>query len=150
VEHISSFSYKFADHLCKFFVQIFRLPLKFFVQQWKRTLYKSLALATTLSALCNMLMLLWLLRRKIGFFGGNRILITAVKSTAASIPMAAAVWYSCSLVDWSQTGHKLLKGSVLGGSIVCGSALYVLTVKLLRSEEAIDALSLLRRKLKRG
>jgi putative peptidoglycan lipid II flippase len=109
-----------------------------------------LALATTLSAFCNMLMLLWFLRRKIGFFGGNRILITAVKSTAASIPMAAAVWYSCSLVDWSQTGHKLLKGSVLGGSIICGSALYMITVKLLRSEEAIDALLLLRRKLKRG
>lgn len=109
-----------------------------------------LALATTLSALCNMLMLLWLLRRKIGSFGGSAIMLTALKSAAASIPMAAAVWYSCSFVDWSQAGHKLLKGSVLGGSILCGSAVYMLAVKLLRSEEALDAVSLLRRKLKRG
>jgi putative peptidoglycan lipid II flippase len=109
-----------------------------------------LALATTLSAFCNMLMLLWLLRRKIGSFGGNSIMLTALKSTAASIPMAAAVWYSCSLIDWSQAGHKVLKGSVLGGSIICGSALYMVIVKLLRSEEALDAVSLLRRKLKRG
>ncbi len=109
-----------------------------------------LALATTLSAFCNMLMLLWLLRRKIGSFGGNSIMLTALKSSAASIPMAALVWYSCSLIDWSQTGHKMLKGSVLGGAIICGSALYLLTVKLLRSEEALDAVSLLRRKLKKG
>ena len=79
-----------------------------------------LALATTLSAFCNMLMLLWLLRRKIGSFGGNGIMLTTLKSSAASIPMAAVVWYSCSLIDWSLQGHKLLKGSVLAGSIFCG------------------------------
>ncbi len=109
-----------------------------------------LALATTLSAFCNMLMLLWLLRRKIGSFGGTSIMLTALKSSAASIPMAAAVWYGCTLVDWSQAGHKLLKGSVLGASILFGSALYMAAAKLLRSEEALDAASLLRRKLKRG
>lgn len=109
-----------------------------------------LALATTLSAFCNMLLLLWLLRRKIGSFGGNSILLTALKSTAASIPMAAAVWYGCSFVNWSQAGHKMLKGSVLGGSIACGVAIYILTVKLLRSEEVLEAVSMLRRKLKKG
>jgi len=113
-------------------------------------MHGGLALATTLSAFCNMLMLLWLLRRKIGSFGGAGILLTAFKSTAASIPMAAAVWYLCSFIDWSQAGHKLLKGSVLGGSILCGGAIYMLAVKLLRSEEALDALALVGRKLKRG
>ncbi len=108
-----------------------------------------LALATTLSAFCNMLMLLWLLRRKIGSFGGNGVMLTALKSTLASIPMAAAVWYSCSYIDWSQAGHKILKGSVLGVSIFCGCVIYMVTVKLLRSEEALDAISLLRRKLKK-
>jgi putative peptidoglycan lipid II flippase len=109
-----------------------------------------LALATTLSALCNMLMLLWLLRRKIGPFGGRSIVVTALKSVAASIPMAAAVWYSCSFIDWSQAGHKVQKGAVLGSSIVCGSLMYVLIVKLLRSEEVHEAESMLRRKLKKG
>ena len=109
-----------------------------------------LALATTLSAFCNMLMLLWFLRRKIGSFGGSSIMVTALKSSAASIPMAAAVWYSCSFIDWSQAGHKLLKGSVLGGAIIFGIAIYMLTAKLMRSKEALDAVSLLRRKLKKG
>jgi putative peptidoglycan lipid II flippase len=108
-----------------------------------------LALATTLSAFCNMLMLLWLLRRKIGSFGGNGIMLTTLKSSAASIPMAALVWYLCSLIDWSQTGHKLLKGSVLAGSIICGCAVYLFIAKLLRSVEVLDAIALLRRKLKK-
>lgn len=105
-----------------------------------------LALATSLSALCNMLILIWFLRRKIGPIGGYSIMLTTLKSSAASIPMAVAVWYGCSLIDWSQAGHKMLKGSVLGGSIVCGCAIYMLLVKLLRSEEALEAVSLLRKK----
>jgi putative peptidoglycan lipid II flippase len=107
-----------------------------------------LALATTLSAFCNMLMLLWLLRRKIGSFGGSAIMLTALKSCAASIPMAVTVWYGCSFVDWSQIGHKILKGLVLGGAIICGGAVYFLMAKLLKSEEALETLSMLRRKLK--
>jgi putative peptidoglycan lipid II flippase len=107
-----------------------------------------LALATTLSALCNMMMLLWLLKRKVGAFGGNSVMLTALKSTTASLPMAAAVWYGCSCIDWSQAGHKALKGSVLGGAIVGGCLIYLLIVKLLRSEEALEAVALLRRKLK--
>jgi len=107
-----------------------------------------LALATTLSAFCNMLMLLWLLRRKIGSFGGGAIMLTALKSCAASIPMAVTVWYGCSFVDWSQDGHKILKGLVLGGAIICGGAVYFLMAKLLKSEEALEALSMLRRKVK--
>lgn len=109
-----------------------------------------LALATTLSASSNMLMLLWLLRRKIGSFGGMGIMMTALKSTAAAIPMTAAVWYGCSYVDWSQAGHKLLKGTVLSGSIMCGCAVYMLIAKLLRSEELLEAVSIFRSKLMKG
>jgi putative peptidoglycan lipid II flippase len=109
-----------------------------------------LALATTLSALCNMLMLFWLLRRRVGSFGGVAIITSALKSAVATVPMGIAVWFGCSLIEWSQAGHKLLKGSVLGGSIASGCLIYMVTVKLLRSEEAIEAVSLLRRKLKRG
>jgi putative peptidoglycan lipid II flippase len=109
-----------------------------------------LALATTLSASCNMLMLLWFLRRKIGSFGGMSILTTTLKSTAATIPMSAVVWYGCSFVDWSQTDHKLLKGMVLSGSIMCGCVVYMLTAKLLRSEEVLEAVSMLRSKLMKG
>lgn len=109
-----------------------------------------LALASTLSACGNMLMLLWFLRRKTGSFGGTAIMKTGMKSLAGSIPMAAAVWYACSLVDWSQDGHKLLKGGVLGGAIMLGSCIYMVAVRLLKTEEALEAVSLLKRKLGKG
>ena len=64
--------------------------------------------------------------------------------------MAVVVWYGCSLIDWSQAGHKISKGAVLGGSIVCGAAIYLFIMKLSRSEETLEMLSLLRRKLKKG
>jgi putative peptidoglycan lipid II flippase len=109
-----------------------------------------LALATTLSAFSNMLLLFWLLRRKIGSFNGKNIIITALKSTVASVPMALSVWFACSLFDWSQDGHKVLKGSVLGGTIFTGCFIYLAIVRFLRSEEVLEMESLLRRKLKRG
>ena len=109
-----------------------------------------LALATTLSATGNMLMLLWFLRRTIGPLNGRALLVSGAKSLAASIPMAAIVWYANSFVDWSQTGHKLLKGSVLGGTIVVGTVTYMIAVSLLGSAEASDTLSLLRKKLGKG
>lgn len=106
-----------------------------------------LALASTLSACGNMLLLLWFLKRKTGSFGGRAILKTALKSCAGSLPMALAVWYICSLTDWSQAGHKMLKGSVLGGAILIGTAVYLLAVRLLKTEEALEAVAMLRRKL---
>lgn len=106
-----------------------------------------LALATTLSALCNMVMLLWLLRRKIGCYGGRTILRTTCKSIAATVPMAVVAWYGCTLLDWSQSGHKLLKAGVLGGAISISFMVYLFVAKILHSEEVYELLSLLRKKL---
>lgn len=128
----------FAINLC--FSIVLMGPLK----------HGGLALASTLSAFCNMAMLFLLLRRRIGPIGGKSIMTTTVKSAAASIPMSVLVYYGCSFVDWGQGGHKIHKALVLGVTILCGSALYLLTVKMLRSEEAHDLFSLLRRKLRRS
>lgn len=109
-----------------------------------------LALATTLSALCNMGLLLWFLRRKIGAFGGRSMLRTMIKSMLAALPMTVTVWFCCARYDWSVSGHKVMKGAVLGSSIVLGCLIYLITAKLLKSEEVLDTLALLRRKFKRS
>jgi putative peptidoglycan lipid II flippase len=109
-----------------------------------------LALATTLSATANMLMLLWLLRRAIGPINGRTLVVCAAKSVAASLPMAAAVWYACSFIEWSHSGEKLLKGSVVGGAIAVGTGIYIVVVSLLGSTEARDTMLLLRKKMGKG
>lgn len=108
-----------------------------------------LALATSLSACGNMLLLLWLLRRKIGTFGGKEIMACGLKSLVATIPMAVAVYYICSFADWSVAGQKAFKGMVLGTAIASGMAVYALFVTLLGSSEAISATELIRKKFKK-
>jgi putative peptidoglycan lipid II flippase len=106
-----------------------------------------LALASSLSALGNMLLLLYFLRRKIGPFGGRGILIAGGKAAGAAIPMACAVYWAMTLLDWSQAGHKLAKGAVLGGTVGCGVAIYLVFAHLLRCEEVGEAVALFRRKV---
>lgn len=108
-----------------------------------------LALATTLSTCGNMLMLLWFLRRKIGPFGVRKVLLSAVKSFLAAMPMAAVVYYICSRFDWSQYGMTFVKAVILGGAIAAGVVTYAVCARLLRSEETLDALTMIRKKLGR-
>jgi putative peptidoglycan lipid II flippase len=106
-----------------------------------------LALASSLSALGNMGLLLWFLRKKIGPFGGRAITISGVKGLFASIPMAAAVYWILRLGDWSRAGDKLIKGGVLGAAVLTGVAVFLVTAHLLGCEEARDVSAMLRRKL---
>jgi putative peptidoglycan lipid II flippase len=108
-----------------------------------------LALATTISAGCNMLLLLYLLHRKIGRFGGRGIFVCGAKSLAAALPMAVVAWWMCGLIDWSLAGHKLQKGMMLGSAIACGVLVYALCARLVRSEEAREAGRLIKKKLGR-
>ena len=112
-------------------------------------LHGGLALATTLSAAGNMALLFFLLRRKIGPFGGGRILGSGLKTLLASVPMGFLVQYGIRLTDWSLSGQKAVKAGVLGGSIGVGVILFILTAHLLRCEEVREAGELFRRKFRK-
>jgi putative peptidoglycan lipid II flippase len=105
-----------------------------------------LALASTLSALCQMAILLYLLRKKIGRFGGRKIFVTTSKSVLASLPLAAVVYWIVGLIDWSMPGHKMIKGGVLGGGIACGIAVFMITAFLLKLDEANEILRILKKR----
>jgi putative peptidoglycan lipid II flippase len=102
-----------------------------------------LALASTLSAICQMSMLFYFLRKKIGRVGGRRIMVTAAKTVAASIPMAVAVYFFIRLADWSATGLKVTKGVVLGGAVGGGVLIFLFFAHLLRMEEMREAVKIL-------
>ena len=108
--------------------------------------HAGLALASSLSALGNMVLLLWFLRRKIGPFGGRGIALSGGKAALASLPMAAAVYWIMGRIDWSAGGERLLKGWVLGGGVLCGIAVYLAGARLLGCEEAVDVIALARKK----
>ncbi len=112
-------------------------------------LHGGLALATTLSSAGNMALLFFLLRKKIGPFGGGRILASGVRTLIAAIPMGFLVRYGMGLTDWSLSGQKVLKAGVLGGSIGAGVLLFLLTAHLLGCEEVTDARALIGRKFRK-
>jgi len=128
----------------------FFLNLAFSLILMRSMLHSGLALASSLSAFGNMLMLLYLLRRKVGSFGGRKLLIVAIKSVTAGVPAAAAAMFLLRLANWSAEGEKLLKGGVLFAAIFAAVVTYALLSLLLRSEEARDAAALIRRKLLRS
>ncbi|HEY6874043.1 MAG TPA: murein biosynthesis integral membrane protein MurJ [Geobacteraceae bacterium] len=106
-----------------------------------------LALASTLSALCQMAMLLYLLRGKIGPFGGRKIFTAGVKSALASVPMALVVFWGMRLTDWTLAGHKLAKGATLLGVVGVGVGVYFASAHLVQCEEAREAVKLVRKKV---
>lgn len=128
----------------------FLLNVVFSLLLMKPLLHGGLALATTLSALANMIMLLWLLRRRMGPFGGRGVVRSGAKALIASLPMGIVVYYICTLTDWSLAADKLTKTLVLGGAVVAGMCVYAAVSRLLRSEEAMEMGAILKRKLGRN
>ncbi|GFO61259.1 putative lipid II flippase MurJ [Geomonas silvestris] len=106
-----------------------------------------LALASSLSALGNMALLLYLLRKKIGPFGGRAIAVSGLKGLLASVPMAAVVYLILGLGDWSRVGGKLAKGAVLGSAVTVGIVIFLAAAHLLACDEARDVTGMLKRKL---
>ena len=106
-----------------------------------------LALASTLSALCQMAMLLYLLRKKIGRFGGRGIFVAGAKAAVASIPMTLLVAWVMRLTDWTVAGHKAVKGATLLGGVGGGVVVYFLCAHLVHCDEARDAVDLFKRKV---
>ncbi|PKN12659.1 MAG: murein biosynthesis integral membrane protein MurJ [Deltaproteobacteria bacterium HGW-Deltaproteobacteria-4] len=112
-------------------------------------LHAGLALATTLAAAVNMILLLWFLRRRLGPFGGRAVLGTAGKAFLASLPMALFVGWVLTLTDWSLPGEKLSKGLILGSAVAGGILLFFVMSLLLRCPEAQHVATTLRRKILR-
>jgi putative peptidoglycan lipid II flippase len=108
-----------------------------------------LALASSLSALGNLLLLGYYLRRKIGPFGGRAIGLAGGKALLASLPMAAVVSLIVRQLNWASQGEKLLKSAVMAGAVGVGVGCYLLAAHLLKSEETKDLLRLVRGRLSR-
>jgi len=125
----------------------FLLNLSFSLALMGPMRHGGLALASSLSALGNMGLLLWFLRKKIGPFGGRVIALSGVKGIVASIPMAAAVYGILQAGDWASAGGKLAKGGVLGAAVLAGIAVFLVAAHLLACEEARDVTALVRKKI---
>lgn len=87
-----------------------------------------LALASTISSLVNMLVLLWMLRGRVGLLGGRSLTISFLKCLGASAAMAAVSW---GLIHFLH-GPLLARVPV---SVIAGAVVYLAITRVLGMEE---------------
>jgi len=105
-----------------------------------------LALGFSLTGIFNFAVLLWLFRRKVGKIYGKDILVSGVKSLLASLLMGAVAYLIAGeLSGLAETKHGQLiqVGAAIAGAVV----VYAATTLLLKMEEALFFLNLIRKKV---
>lgn len=140
--------YSLKDTVTPVKIALYAMIANVFLNLWLMgpLLHSGLALATSLSSLLNVLLLVFALRKRIGGLNGRKILISAVKLTMASIIMGLALY-------WVNTGfyemeaNVFLKVMVLFGNIVFGIILYLVLSFFLKTEEVKFLMDLARNKL---
>jgi len=107
-----------------------------------------LALATSISAVVNMLLLLYVLRRRIGPMDGRRIFLTFVKCLSASLVMGGVVWvWSAELAHWLGYG-TVASILVLVTGTGLGTLVFAVLARTMRMEEFQQVWETIRKRLK--
>lgn len=118
--------------------------------RWTNLAHGSLALAYSIAATVNFLLYLTILKRRLGRIDGKKLVQTVVKSGIASAVMAIAVTWGMNSITPHIPVHtgtgRLIEVLVLTG---IGVGVYIGITYSLKMEEAVDALAILTRRLRR-
>jgi putative peptidoglycan lipid II flippase len=106
-----------------------------------------LALAASLASALNLILLLWVLRKRIGRIDGRRILISASKVVLASTAIALPSLWLSHLPIWETSGDLMQKIVLLGGGIGVGLLGFILFHSVLKTEEQRFLFDLFKEKL---
>jgi putative peptidoglycan lipid II flippase len=98
--------------------------------------HSGLALATALASVLNMAILLVVLRRRLGRFGGRRIARSALQSIAAALPTVVVGGAISALEVWTEPGVWPTKGAILLVGIGASAGSYVGIQMAWRNPEA--------------
>jgi putative peptidoglycan lipid II flippase len=111
--------------------------------------HNGLALANSLAAALNFLLLFYFLRRKLGGIGTRRIASSFAKTGAAALLMGLFGWFVGGGTMWAIGGHIGRKALMLAALIVGSGMVYLVAAWLLRSEEMIYMAKKVTEKLQR-
>ncbi len=109
-----------------------------------------LALALTLSSVFNCLLLLWLLRRKIGRLGLRTVYTSLARVLPPTLVMAGFVHLALGTVAWTEPGLMVRKAMALLAAVAGGGVLYGAGCLAMGLPEAREVLGLLKKKIRRG
>ncbi len=107
--------------------------------------HRGLALATSLSSIFNLIVLIWILRQKLGRIDGRRI-FSSLKRIIFSLAVIVVIcWVVGNVNLWSLEGHILEKSVLIVGAIFFSIIGYSLCHYFLKSEELFFLLSLIKK-----
>jgi putative peptidoglycan lipid II flippase len=118
------------------FIAILIVPLK----------HAGLAFATSLSSTLNLILLFWKLGPKLGMMDMRKNIRCLFKILLCSLPMGFAAYFICSLGSWTTTGNAVEKVLFLGVGILVGIGVYLLCSYLMKNEELLFLMKMVRRK----
>jgi putative peptidoglycan lipid II flippase len=103
--------------------------------------HNGLALASSVGAWVNLVLLLVLARRRFGRLGGRALLDGTARSLAASLPMA--LWCGALLLAWPAHTSRVVDGLWLAAAVTGGGAAFYLASIALRMPERVALLGAL-------
>ena len=101
-----------------------------------------LALANTIAALIEMVLLIVMIRRRLGGLDDRRLALSALKTTIASVVMGVVVWGFLGVVANAGVVIRTF------GGIAIGAGVFFVAAWLLRSEELHGVLEMVLRRLR--
>jgi putative peptidoglycan lipid II flippase len=112
--------------------------------------FEGLALGTSIAAIANAGVLVWLLRRRLGGLDGRHLSVTLIKVTASALVMGVAAVAIQHTMDRVVTGTDTLTqalrlAATIGGALAALAA----TARLLRVEEFDDAMSMVQGRVRK-
>ena len=99
-----------------------------------------LSLSVAMSSVVNFLLLLYLLRKKLGPLGLSRVASSAIRSGLAAACCGLGAWYTAGHVDWTGGGRSVGSFALLLGAVGVGVTIYLVACKILRIRELDDVL----------
>lgn len=112
--------------------------------------HAGLALATSLAAGLNFVLLVILLKKKLGRIGAQKIFHSFLKSLVASVVMGAVAYLICAGGPWHTSGATLEKIALLLGAVLIGMVGYGGVSYFLGGEEMYSVMEIIRKKIKRN
>ena len=106
-----------------------------------------LALANSLSAIVNFVLLTVCLTRRIGALGWAKMWASLGRILPASLVMGVVVYWLSLFGHWGEAEFATLNGVVLGVSLSAGILIFFGTSLLLKTEEALFLFSLIRKRI---
>ena len=111
--------------------------------------HAGLALATSLSSILNLSILLWLLRRRLGRIGFRAVLRSHFRVVLASLIIVVWGFFVTKQTIWMAKAHWFEKGALLGGGIILSIGGYFIIHLLIKTEELTFLMGLIKDKWQR-